>query len=186
MSVSWCLHFGCVRVHLQGVVILELMLLHEAKGTSVPLHLDVRTNDFNEFPQVTCSHTKHITWDCALAFDNDSSQQRQKTATATMVARVSNMKKKWDDVSEYIYFTLSSSSSAAASACGISGPAESVQCATITPYRPTTVCIRKRHVRDQRYLLFMLMDMDELDTPRDSGFHLYPFAISHIASETHM
>lgn len=30
------------------------------------------------------------------------------------------------------------------------------------------------------------MDMDELDTPRDSGFHLYPFAISHIASETHM
>lgn len=48
-------------MHLQGVVILELMLLHEAKGTSVPLHLDVRTNDFNEFPQVTCSHTKHIT-----------------------------------------------------------------------------------------------------------------------------
>lgn len=38
---------------------------------------------------------------------------------------------------------------------------------TIIIFRFQPACIRKRrHVRDQRYLLFMLMDMDELDMQR--------------------
>lgn len=198
MLVSWCLHSGKMSVFFIFLFpfslefratmrakdkrnrrrCAELYAAHrclvytEPKVTSVKLHDDVRTNDFNEFPQVTCSHTKHITWDCAATVPTDTNQQQRQWHVAIVIAiqqqptnnkhLTQKKKKRIDNFTEYIHFYIVFVSS--------QHQRESYDHRICTPYE-------RRHVRGQRYLLFMLMDMDELDIPRDSTFHLDPFAV---------
>lgn len=134
------------------------------------LHPNVRTNDFNEFPQVTYSNTEHITWVVQLSLQN-----RLNSATTLT-------KRRCYEIYIYLFFALSSSAFAWTSAYiestlfNTTEKKKKCMCSyNDHPHYIGNACTHKtvRHVHGQRYLLFMLMDMDELDTLRDSKFHLY-------------
>lgn len=75
-----------------------MLLFYGTKGTSVPLQLDVRTNDFNEFPQVTCSltqNTHHLRWwpSCRVPWINRNSDSNNNISIGTSNNNNNNIQK---------------------------------------------------------------------------------------------